>query len=114
MERIASINKEQFEEEVLKSDIPVIVDFSTDGCGPCEMISPVLAEIQEEREGKWKLVNLNVTYEELVEDSNEVIKEYDVMAFPTLLVFKNGKEMGTLIGIYDKEDIEEKIEEALS
>lgn len=113
MERIPAISKEQFEEEVLKSEIPVIVDFSTDGCGPCEMIEPVLVEIQEERVGEWKFVNLNVAYEELVEDSNEVIKEYDVMAFPTLLVFRDGKALGTLIGIYDQEDIEEKIEEAL-
>lgn len=113
MERIPVITKEQFEEEVLKNELPVIVDFSTDGCGPCEMIAPVLSEIQEERAGQWKFVNLNVTYEELVEDSNEIIKEYGVMGFPTLLVFKNGKDVGSLLGIYDKENIEEKIAEVL-
>lgn len=113
MERIPTITKDQFDEEVLTSDIPVIVDFSTDGCGPCELMNPILSELSEERAGEWKIVNHNVTLEELMEDTNEHIKNYDVMGFPTLIVFKDGRPVQNLIGIYDKEEIVSKIEEAL-
>ncbi|WP_217587133.1 thioredoxin family protein [Lentibacillus saliphilus] len=110
MAKIASISKEQFQAEVLDQSVPVLVDFSTDGCGPCEGIIPMLEELQEELEGKLQIKNLNVAYEELEQDSNEIMKKYDVMAFPTLLVFKDGEPVETLIGMVDRATVLKKLE----
>ncbi|MUV38205.1 Thioredoxin [Lentibacillus sp. JNUCC-1] len=110
MTKIASITKDQFQEEVLNQKVPVLVDFSTDGCGPCEGIVPMLEELQDELDGKLQIKNLNVAYEELEQDSNEVLKQYDVMAFPTLLVFKDGEPVETLIGMVDRGTVLEKLD----
>jgi len=109
LSRLTVVTEKSFEQDVLESSIPVIVDFSTDGCGPCEYIAPLLQEIEEDLKGKLAVVNHNVALEELIAESNELIKRYDVLGFPTLILFKEGNPVENLIGVYDKEEILERI-----
>lgn len=93
------LTKENFESEVLKSDIPVLVDFWATWCGPCMMLSPVIAELAEEFEGKVKVGKVNV------DEQNELAMQYRVASIPTLLLFKNGELAKTSVGFMPKNDI---------
>ncbi len=93
------LTKENFETEVLKSDIPVLVDFWATWCGPCMMLSPVIAELAEEFEGKVKVGKVNV------DEQNELAMQYRVASIPTLLLFKNGELAKTSVGFMPKNDI---------
>lgn len=93
------LTKENFEAEVLKSDIPVLVDFWATWCGPCMMLSPVIAELAEELEGKVKVGKVNV------DEQNELAMQYRVASIPTLLLFKNGELAKTSVGFMPKNDI---------
>lgn len=103
---MADITDQTFEQEVLKSDIPVLVDFWADWCMPCRIVSPVVEELGKEYEGKAKVVKLNV------DDNPDTASKYNVMSIPTLIVFKNGQPVKTVIGAQPKENIEKAIEEA--
>lgn len=94
------ITEKNFEEEVLRSDIPVLVDFWATWCGPCRMIAPVIEEIAEEYEGKVKVGKINVDEEQAL-----AIK-YGIMSIPTLLLFKDGQVSATTVGFVEKEKIE--------
>ncbi|TCT12270.1 thioredoxin [Natranaerovirga pectinivora] len=92
-----------FENEVLQSNVPVLVDFYADWCGPCKMMSPVIDELAKEFEGKAKIGKLNV-------DQNGVIaQKYKVMSIPTMLVIKDGQVVDTIVGAVPKQQIEAKI-----
>ena len=93
------LTKENFESEVLKSDIPVLVDFWATWCGPCMMLSPVIAELAEELEGKVKVGKVNV------DEQNELAMQYRVASIPTLLLFKDGQLAKTSVGFMPKNDI---------
>ena len=93
------LTKENFETEVLKSDIPVLVDFWATWCGPCMMLSPVIAELAEELQGKVKVGKVNV------DEQNELAMQYRVASIPTLLLFKNGELAKTSVGFMPKNDI---------
>ena len=93
------LTKENFETEVLKSDIPVLVDFWATWCGPCMMLSPVIAELAEELKGKVKVGKVNV------DEQNELAMQYRVASIPTLLLFKNGELVKTSVGFMPKNDI---------
>ncbi|MBE7047285.1 MAG: thioredoxin [Ruminococcaceae bacterium] len=93
------ITKENFENEVLKSDIPVLVDFWASWCGPCMMLSPVIEEISEELEGKVKVGKINV------DEQGELAMKYGIMSIPTLLVFENGEIKNKSVGFVPKETI---------
>lgn len=90
------ISDAQFSEEVLNSDVPVLVDFWAPWCGPCKMIAPVLEDIAAEYEGKVKVVKLNV------DENQETAPKYNVRGIPTLLVFKGGEVVGTKVGAVSK------------
>ena len=94
-----TITAENFEAEVLKSDIPVLVDFWASWCGPCKMIGPVISEIAEEYAGKVKVGKINV------DEQMSLAMEYQVASIPTLIVFKNGQVAKRTVGVQPKENL---------
>ena len=93
------LTKQNFEAEVLNSEIPVLVDFWASWCRPCMMLSPVIAELAEELEGKIKVGKVNV------DEQSELAMQYRVASIPTLLLFKDGKLEKTSVGFMPKSDI---------
>ena len=85
-----------FEAEVINSDIPVVVDFWADWCGPCKMLAPVLAEVASEKEGEVKVCKVNVDEEE------ELASEYNVMSIPMVAGFINGELKNKIVGLRSK------------
>ncbi len=96
-----------FDSEVLKSDVPVLVDFWAPWCGPCQAMLPVIDEITKEYDGKAKVVKINV------DENNEVSGKFNVMSIPTFILFKGGEAVDTFIGAKPKEDITAKIDAIL-
>lgn len=96
-------NDENFEKEVLKSDIPVLVDFFAEWCGPCKMMGPVIEKLAEEYEGKWKIGKLDV------DQAPKTSETYSVQSIPTLLFFKDGKVVNMSVGFQAKEKIVAKL-----
>lgn len=101
------LTQSNWEEEVLNSDIPVLVDFWAPWCGPCRMVAPVVAEIAEEYKGKVKVGKLNT------DEEPEIAVRYGIMSIPTLMIFKNGEVVDQIIGAVPKEYLLEKIQQAL-
>ncbi len=95
--------EENFEQEVLKSDLPVLVDFYAEWCGPCKMLTPILDELSEEYKGKWKIGKVDI------DEAPELAGKYQVQSVPTLKFFKNGEEVETLMGFQSKEKLMEKL-----
>jgi thioredoxin 1 len=92
-----------FEQEVLKSDLPVLVDFWAPWCGPCHMIAPVLEEIAQAHQGKLKVVKLNV------DENGKTPITYGVMAIPTLMLFKGGELKEKSVGVLPKAKLTELV-----
>lgn len=99
-----NVNDTNFKEEVLDSDIPVLVDFWAEWCGPCRMIAPTLEEIAKEYEGKVKVCKLNV------EEGQKTASEYGIMNIPTLIIFKGGEVAEKVVGVIPKGDIISKLD----
>ncbi len=95
---VKKVNDETFEQEVLKSNIPVLVDFYADWCGPCKMLSPTVDEVAQENDD-IKVVKVNV------DESQDTAIKYQVMSIPTLVVIRNGNEVNRSVGVIDKEEI---------
>lgn len=92
------VSVEDFEDEVLKSDVKVLVDFYTDWCGPCKMMSPVLEEIAENNNG-FKIVKLNV------DENMSIAEKYNIMSIPALFVFDKGEVVNKSIGLISKNEV---------
>ncbi len=92
-----------FEDEVLKAEKPVLVDFYADWCGPCRMMAPVVEKLAEELAGEAVIGKLNV------DDCEEIAMKYGVMNIPTIILFKNGQEINRVIGAQTKEVLEKLV-----
>ena len=95
-EHIVHISDESFEEEVLQSERPVLIDYWAEWCGPCKMIAPVLDEIATEYSDRLKVVKLNI------DDNPQTPPKYGIRGIPTLMVFKNGQVEATKVGAVSK------------
>lgn len=102
-----TLNESNFDQEVLKSDLPVMVDFWAVWCGPCKVLSPIVQELGEEYAGKIKVGKVNV------DENNQLAMKYNVMSIPTLKFFKGGKLLGELIGAAPKANVEAELKKYL-
>jgi thioredoxin 1 len=102
------VTDQEFEEKVLKSDIPVLVDFWAAWCGPCKMAEPVLEELSEEYSDKVKIMKLNV------DENQDSTGKYQVMSIPTTILFKAGEEVGRQIGFAGKQAFEDLVKKGVS
>lgn len=98
---------QNFKEEVLDSKTPVLVDFWAEWCAPCRIVSPIVEEFATEYSGKLKVGKLNV-------DENQVASQYGVMSIPSLLIFKDGKVVKTMIGAQSKDNFKREIDSVLA
>lgn len=99
---------ENFETEVMNSDIPVLVDFFAEWCGPCKMMGPIVATLAEKYDGKIKVGKINV------DEQTAIAQRFRVMSIPTFIVFKNGSAVATFVGGMSQKDLEAKVEQALN
>lgn len=103
-----TLSDQIFEQEVIKSDLPVLVDFWAPWCGPCQIIGPTVDELAKEYEGKVKVGKLNV------DENGQTASQFGVMSIPTLMFFKKGAPIKTMVGVQGKENIKKEIEEVLA
>jgi|ERR1044071_9941575 len=101
------VTDQSFEQDVLNSDQPVLVDFWAEWCAPCKALTPVIEQVAQQYEGRARFVKMNV------DDHNGVATKFNVRGLPTLIVFKNGAEAERASGMKSKENISQMIERAL-
>ena len=105
---VAHVTDKNFEAEVLKSNLPVLVDFWAEWCGPCRMISPIVEEIAKDLQGKLKVAKVNV------DEAQELAAQFNIMSIPTLLIFKKGQPVEQMVGAMSKDQLLTRINTQLS
>jgi thioredoxin 1 len=102
-----TVTSQNFDQEVLQSDIPVVVDVFASWCGPCQQMAPIFDELAKELDGKYKLVKINI------DEERDLAIKYNVSSIPTFLFIKGGEVVGKEMGYLNKDDLKAKIEELL-
>ncbi len=106
-DNVIEITDANFEEEVVNSDIPVLVDFWAEWCGPCRMLTPTIEELAQEYQGKVKFGKLNT------DNSRDTAVKFGISAIPTIILFKNGQMAKKTVGLASKRDLQAAIDELL-
>ncbi len=104
---VLQVTQQDFDQEVLKADLPVLVDFWAVWCGPCKAIAPLVAEISQEYRGRLKVCSLDV------DNAQQIAMTYGIRSIPTLLLFKDGKVVGQKVGALPKNRLQEFVDTAL-
>ena len=105
---VTEVTDNNFQAEVIESEVPVLVDFWAPWCGPCRMVAPVVEEIAQERAGELKVVKMNT------DENQQTALTFNIMSIPTLILFRNGQPAKTVIGAYPKKRLEAELEPALA
>ncbi|WP_341756833.1 MULTISPECIES: thioredoxin [unclassified Candidatus Tisiphia] len=104
----SNITDDSFDQEVLESTTPVLVDFWAEWCGPCKMLTPILEELSKTLVGKVKIVKMNI------EQNPNIPSSLGIRAIPTMILFKDGKQLATKTGLFPKSTIEEWINSSIN
>ena len=107
MSNATSFTDASFDQEVLKSETPVLVDFSAEWCGPCKQLSPIIDELAGEYDGRVKIGKVDV------DAAQEIAGRYAISSVPTVLLFKNGEKVDTIVGLNQKSLYKSKLDELL-
>jgi len=107
MSKPVEVNDSNFDQMVLKSKTPVLVDFWAAWCGPCRMVSPIVEELAGEYEGKVTMVKLNV------DENPQIASQYGVMSIPTLFIFKDGAPVSNIVGFRPKAELQRSLDAVL-
>ena len=105
---VVATSKQTWENDVLKSDTPVLVDFWAEWCGPCKMVGPIVEQLAYSLDGKVKVSKLNV------DQNEEIAVKYNIQSIPSLVLFKNGNEIARTVGVSPKEKYEAFVNSALN
>lgn len=103
-EKVLTIKSDNFEELVLKSSVPVLVDFWANWCGPCRAIGPTIDELADEYDGRFKIGKVNV------DEENTLVNNFNIMSIPTMIAFKDGNQVEKVIGARSKTDLKALLE----
>ena len=108
MADLVKLTNENFEEEVIKSEIPVLVDFWAEWCGPCRMIGPIVEEFANEYNGKLKVCKLDV------DAHGSIAQQFRILSIPTVMIFKDGKVASQVVGAVPKKELQKHVDKALA
>lgn len=106
-EKVVVLNKDNFEQEVINSDKPVIIDYWASWCGPCRMVAPIMEDLSEEYDGKAKICKVNV------DEENDLAMKFRIMSIPTIMLYKNGQMVERVVGARSKEEFKKLLDQNL-
>jgi thioredoxin 1 len=108
MAEVREITDANFENDVIKSELPTLVDFWAPWCGPCRMVKPIVEELSEEYAGKVNFMKMDT------DENPQIPTKYGIRSIPSLLIFQGGELKGTIVGFRPKSDLKKRIDEALA